>query len=182
MAKTKNYCATTYYKLEQLIDSVLATKKKEDCFSLANARAGAHTIGVAHCNTFAARLGGGSGSNSAAGADPALNAAYAAELRARCGPAAAAASNNATAVPMDPGSPARFDAHYFVNLKLGRGLFASDAALLADRRAAGMIHGLTRQEHFLREFRNAVRKMGRVGVLTGEHGEIRRHCRAVNSR
>ena len=142
--------------------------------------AGAHTIGVAHCNTFAARLSGGSGPNSAAGADPALNAAYAAELRARCGPAAA--SNNATAVPMDPGSPARFDAHYFVNLKLGRGLFASDAALLADRRAAGMIHRLTRQAHFLREFRNAVRKMGRVGVLTGEHGEIRRHCRAVNSR
>ncbi|KAG2621165.1 peroxidase 24-like [Panicum virgatum] len=141
---------------------------------------GAHTIGVAHCNTFAARLSGGSGPNSAASADPALNAAYAAELRARCGPAAA--SNNATAVPMDPGSPARFDAHYFVNLKLGRGLFASDAALLADRRAAGMIHGLTRQEHFLREFGNAVRKMGRVGVLTGEHGEIRRHCRAVNSR
>jgi len=149
---------------------------------LANACAGAHTIGVAHCNTFAARLGGGSGSNSAAGADPALNAAYAAELRARCGPAAAAASNNATAVPMDPGSPARFDAHYFVNLKLGRGLFASDAALLADRRAAGMIHRLTRQAHFLREFRNAVRKMGRVGVLTGERGEIRRHCRAVNRR
>ncbi|RLM98063.1 hypothetical protein C2845_PM06G30220 [Panicum miliaceum] len=101
------------------------------------------------------------------------------QLRARCGPdPAAAASNNATAVPMDPGSPARFDAHYYVNLKLGRGLFASDAALLADRRAAGMIHRLTRQAHFLQEFRNAVRKMGRVGVLTGEP----RDCRAVNSR
>ncbi|KAF8776494.1 hypothetical protein HU200_003201 [Digitaria exilis] len=141
---------------------------------------GAHTIGVAHCNTFAARL---SSSSSVSGAgDPSLNAAYAAQLRARCGPTpSAAASNNATAVPMDPGSPARFDAHYFVNLKLGRGLFASDAALLTDRRAAGMIHRLTRQEHFLEEFRNAVRKMGRVGVLTGERGEIRRNCRAVNS-
>ncbi|RLN04019.1 hypothetical protein C2845_PM13G25300 [Panicum miliaceum] len=142
---------------------------------------GAHTIGVAHCNTFAARLSGGSGPSSGA-ADPALNAAYAAQLRARCGPAAAAANNNATAVPMDPGSPARFDAHYYVNLKLGRGLFASDAALLADRRAAGMIHRLTRRDHFLQEFRNAVRKMGRVGVLTGERGEVRRHCRAVNTR
>ncbi|KAF8661173.1 hypothetical protein HU200_057283 [Digitaria exilis] len=129
---------------------------------------GAHTIGVAHCNTFAARL---SSSSSVSGAgDPSLNAAYAAQ----------AASNNATAVPLDPGSPARFDAHYFVNLKLGRGLFASDAALLTDRRAAGMIHRLTRQPHFLEEFRNAVRKMGRVGVLTGERGEIRRNCRAVN--
>ncbi|CAN6334235.1 unnamed protein product [Urochloa humidicola] len=144
---------------------------------------GAHTIGVAHCNTFAARLSSGSGSglnSGTAGADPTLNAAYEAELRARCGPAPAAASNNATAVAMDPGSAARFDAHYYVNLKLGRGLFASDAALLTDRRAAGMIHGLTRQEHFLEEFRNAVRKMGRVGVLTGHHGEIRRNCRVVN--
>ncbi|RCV18988.1 hypothetical protein SETIT_3G347500v2 [Setaria italica] len=141
---------------------------------------GAHTIGVAHCNTFAARLSSGSGPNSG-GADPTLNAAYAAQLRARCGPAPAAASNNATAVAMDPGSPARFDAHYFVNLKLGRGLFTSDAALLTDRRAAGMIHRLTKQGYFLQEFRNAVRKMGRVGVLTGEQGEIRRNCRAVNT-
>ncbi|OEL22706.1 Peroxidase 3 [Dichanthelium oligosanthes] len=141
---------------------------------------GAHTIGVAHCNSFAARLSG-SGPNSAGAADPTLNAAYAAQLRARCGPAPAAASNNATAVAMDPGSPAgRFDAHYYVNLKLGRGLFASDAALLTDRRAAGMIHRLTRQGYFLQEFRNAVRKMGHVGVLTGGHGEIRRNCRAVN--
>lgn len=152
--------------------------------------AGAHTIGVAHCNTFAARLSssssvsgvGGGGATTSSGADPSLNAAYAAELRARCGPSpSAAASNNVTAVAMDPFSPARFDAHYFVNLKLGRGLFASDAALLTDRRAAGMIHRLTRQEHFLEEFRNAVRKMGRVGVLTGHHGEIRRNCRAVNT-
>ncbi|KAK3136682.1 hypothetical protein QOZ80_5BG0440930 [Eleusine coracana subsp. coracana] len=139
---------------------------------------GAHTIGVGHCNAFGARLGGGSGANSAAGADPTLNAAYAAQLRATCGPSAS--SNNATAVPMDPGSPGRFDAHYYVNLKLGRGLFASDAALLTDRRAAGMIHRLTRQGYFLNEFKNAVRKMGRVGVRTGEKGEIRRNCRVVN--
>ncbi|KAJ1265563.1 hypothetical protein BS78_08G085400 [Paspalum vaginatum] len=144
---------------------------------------GAHTIGVAHCNTFASRLSGsgsGSGSTSRSGADLALNAAYAAELRARCGPPSLAASNNVTAVPMDPGSPARFDAHYYVNLKLGRGLFASDAALLTDRRAAAMIHRLTRRGYFLEEFRNAVRKMGRVGVLTGDQGQVRRNCRAVN--
>jgi peroxidase len=142
--------------------------------------AGAHTIGVAHCNTFASRLSGFGSSNS--GADPTLNAAYAAQLRSRCGPAPVASSNNVTAVTMDPGSPAgRFDAHYYVNLKLGRGLFASDAALLADRRAAAMIHRLTRKGYFLQEFRNAVRKMGRVGVRTGGRGEIRRNCRAVNS-
>lgn len=138
--------------------------------------AGAHTIGAGHCNAFGARLGGGGGANSAA--DPTLNAAYASQLRAACGPAAS--TNNATAVPMDPGSPARFDAHYYVNLKLGRGLFASDAALLTDRRAAGMIHRLTKQGYFLDEFRNAVRKMGRVGVRTGDRGDIRRNCRAVN--
>ncbi|KAL6622734.1 hypothetical protein ACP70R_032613 [Stipagrostis hirtigluma subsp. patula] len=134
---------------------------------------GAHTIGVGHCNAFAGRLSSGSG-----GGDPTLNAAYASQLRARCGPSPS--SNNATAVPLDPGSAARFDAHYFVNLKLGRGLFASDAALLTDRRAAGMIHRLTRQGYFLQEFKNAVRKMGRVGVLTGDQGEVRRNCRAVN--
>jgi peroxidase len=82
---------------------------------------------------------------------------------------------------MDPSSPARFDSNYYVNLKLGRGLFRSDAALLTDRRAVGMIHGLTKEGHFLKEFKNAVRKMGRVGVLTGDQGEIRRNCRVINS-
>ncbi|EEC69412.1 hypothetical protein OsI_38572 [Oryza sativa Indica Group] len=138
---------------------------------------GAHTIGVGHCNLFGARLFNFTGA-AAPSADPSLNAAYAAQLRATCG----SPSNNATAVPMDPGSPARFDAHYFVNLKLGRGLFASDAALLADRRAAALVHGLTDQDYFLREFKNAVRKMGRVGVLTGDQGEIRKNCRAINGK
>jgi peroxidase len=82
---------------------------------------------------------------------------------------------------MDPGSPARFDAHYYVNLKLGRGLFASDAALLTDRRAAGMVHRLTRRNgYFLDEFADAVTKMGRLGVRTGRKGQIRRNCRRVN--
>ncbi|KQJ86508.1 peroxidase 3 [Brachypodium distachyon] len=142
---------------------------------------GAHTIGVGHCNLFSSRLFSSSSTTGAGAAapatDPALNAAYAAQLRAACG----SPSNNATAVAMDPGSPARFDAHYYVNLKLGRGLFSSDAALLSDPRAAGMIHALTREDYFLREFKGAVRKMGRVGVLTGAQGEIRRNCRVVNS-
>ncbi|KAG8093172.1 hypothetical protein GUJ93_ZPchr0012g21948 [Zizania palustris] len=136
---------------------------------------GAHTIGVGHCNTFGARLFNFTGA-AAPSADPTLNAAYAAQLRSTCG----SPSNNATTVPMDPGSAARFDAHYFVNLKLGRGLFQSDAALLTDRHAAAMIHSLTGQDYFLQEFKNAVRKMGRVGVLTGDQGEIRKNCRVIN--
>ena len=139
---------------------------------------GAHTIGVGHCNLFSSRLFSTTTAGVVAPAtDPTLNAAYATQLRAAC----RSPSNNATAVPMDPGSSARFDSHYYVNLKLGRGLFRSDAALLADRRAAGMIHALTKEGHFLKEFKNAIRKMGRVGVLTGDQGEIRRNCRVVNS-
>uniref|UniRef100_A0ACD5YJA2 Uncharacterized protein n=1 Tax=Avena sativa TaxID=4498 RepID=A0ACD5YJA2_AVESA len=140
---------------------------------------GAHTIGVGHCNLFSSRLFSSTTTNGAVApaTDPTLNAAYAAQLRAACG----SPSNNATTVPMDPESPARFDSHYYVNLKLGRGLFQSDAALLTDRRAAGLIHALTKEGHFLKEFKNAVRKMGRVGVLTGDQGEIRRNCRVVNS-
>ncbi|KAM0913053.1 hypothetical protein ACQ4PT_012415 [Festuca glaucescens] len=139
---------------------------------------GAHTIGIGHCNLFSSRLFISTTTGAVAPAtDPTLNAAYAAQLRTACG----SPSNNATVVPMDPSSPARFDSHYYVNLKLGRGLFRSDAALLTDRRAVGMIHALTKEGHFLKEFKNAVRKMGRVGVLTGDQGEIRRNCRVVNS-
>ncbi|XP_047046294.1 peroxidase 3-like [Lolium rigidum] len=139
---------------------------------------GAHTIGIGHCNLFSSRLFSSTPTGAVTPAtDPTLNAAYAAQLRWAC----RSPSNNATVVPMDPSSPARFDSHYYVNLKLGRGLFTSDAALLTDRRAVGMIHGLTKEGHFLKEFKNAVRKMGRVGVLTGDQGEIRRNCRVINS-
>ncbi|XP_020113538.1 peroxidase 3-like [Ananas comosus] len=135
---------------------------------------GAHTIGVGHCNAFSKRLYNFTGKGDA---DPSLNATYAAFLRTQC----KSLSDNTTTVPMDPGSSTDFDNHYFANLKLGQGLFQSDAALLTDGRSTKVVNKLLDAGDFLDAFKNSIRNMGEVGVLTGSSGEIRKNCRVVNS-
>ncbi|KAG5242073.1 peroxidase [Salix suchowensis] len=63
-----------------------------------------------------------------------------------------------------------------------RGLFQSDAALLDDAETRDYVttqsrtHGLT----FALDFAESMVKLGNIGVLTGEQGEIRKRCAFVN--
>ena len=85
---------------------------------------------------------------------------------------------------MDPGSFRTFDSNYYVNLKKRRGLFASDAALLTDPTAMALVNSAamdsTKFGWFFVEFARSMEKMGRIGVLTGNEGQIRRQCALVN--
>ncbi|KAJ3681088.1 hypothetical protein LUZ60_015577 [Juncus effusus] len=135
---------------------------------------GAHTIGVGHCNFFSNRLYNFTGKGDA---DPSLNTTYATFLKTQCTNQA----DNTTVVPMDPGSALSFDTHYYSNLQLNQGLFQSDAGLLTDRRAVTLVGNLIDQSTFFSAFKNSIRKMGRIGVMIGSSGEIRKNCRAINS-
>lgn len=127
---------------------------------------GAHSVGIAHCDTFSKRLDS---------ADPRLDAKYAAALRKQCPPA----SNNT--VPMDPQSPHKFDNHYYRLVLGNRGLFASDDTLLSTRSTAAHVIQLAGDfKGFQRAFAAAIVKMGAIGVLTGSGGEVRTTCRVVN--
>ncbi|KAL3517506.1 hypothetical protein ACH5RR_020095 [Cinchona calisaya] len=134
---------------------------------------GAHTIGVGHCNLFSNRLYNFTGKGDQ---DPSLNRDYAAELKTKC-PSLAATS----AVYMDPITPEEFDTNYYVALKRNEGLFQSDAALLNDTSASSFVELLINPSVFLSEFRRSIVRMGNVGVLTGQSGEIRLNCSVVNS-
>lgn len=90
-------------------------------------------------------------------------------------------NDNSTVVPMDPGSSVSFDSHYFVNLKARQGMFTSDATLLTDGRAAALVDKLRDPGVFLDHFKNSIKRMGQIGVLTGAAGQIRKRCNAVNS-
>ena len=81
---------------------------------------------------------------------------------------------------MDPGSGTTFDNHYFVILKQNQGMFQSDAALLTNGRSRNIVDKLLDSKHFFNEFKNSIKRMGSIGVLTGTNGEIRKNCRAVN--
>ncbi|XP_020086753.1 LOW QUALITY PROTEIN: peroxidase 24-like [Ananas comosus] len=138
------------------------------------ALSGAHTMGRANCAFVTPRLFTFNGNG---GVDPLLDAAYANSLKKTCPRAPPAAAT----VEMDPGGSLKFDASYFVALKKNQGLFLSDAALLQDPVAAKLASGFQDQKTFLAAFVQSVRRMGAVGALTGNAGQIRKQCRAVNS-
>ncbi|KAK9151892.1 hypothetical protein Syun_010201 [Stephania yunnanensis] len=135
---------------------------------------GGHTIGTAHCFTFANRLYNFTGKGDM---DPSMDKNYIAQLKKKCAP-----TDNTTIVEMDPGSFKYFDSDYYTLVSKRRGLFQSDAALLNDSETSAYVrlqassHGST----FFQDFAASMVKMGRIGVLTGNAGEIRRHCAVIN--
>ncbi|KAK8605272.1 hypothetical protein V6N13_102057 [Hibiscus sabdariffa] len=135
---------------------------------------GGHTIGTSHCLGVNIRLYNFTGKGDS---DPSLDPNYAVKLRQKCKP-----GDTRTLVEMDPGSFKTFDESYFTLVAKRRGLFISDAALLNDPETKAYVirqsstHGST----FYKDFAESMVKMGQVGVLTGNQGEIRKHCAFVN--
>ncbi|RCV21382.1 hypothetical protein SETIT_4G135100v2 [Setaria italica] len=136
---------------------------------------GAHTLGTAHCPSYAARLY----NFSAAGADPTLDSEYADRLRTRC----KSVDDTAMLSETDPGSYKTFDTSYYRNLAKRRGLFQSDAALLTDATTREYVQRIATgkfDDMYFEDFGESMVKMGNAGVLTGAQGEIRKKCYIVN--
>lgn len=136
---------------------------------------GAHTVGTSHCSSFTDRMYNFTGKGDA---DPTMDANYIASLKRKC----TSINDVTTITEMDPGSFKTFDASYYSLVAKRRGLFQSDAALLDDNETKAyvnlqaMSHGST----FFKDFADSMEKMGRIGVLTGKAGEIRKRCSFVN--
>ena len=135
---------------------------------------GGHTVGVSHCSTIASRLYNFTGKGDT---DPTLDPKYVPHLKSKCKP-----TDTTTLLEMDPGSVKTFDEDYYTIVSKRRGLFESDAALLNDKQTSAYVklqaksHGAT----FFKDFSDSMVKMGKIGVLTGKNGEIRKHCALIN--
>ncbi|CAI0625700.1 unnamed protein product [Linum tenue] len=137
---------------------------------------GAHTIGVTSCFVINDRLYNFTGRSDT---DPALDPTFASELKKKCKP-----GGGGPVLELDQGSSKISDAHFYKAVKQNRGLLVSDAALLNDhvtrayvnRQSTSAAAGAT----FGRDFGESMEKMGRIGVLTGNEGEIRKRCAFVN--
>lgn len=85
------------------------------------------------------------------------------------------------AINMDPISPRKFDNQYFKNLQQGKGLFTSDQVLFTDSRSKATVNLFASNEKaFQTAFIDAITKLGKVGVKTGNQGEIRIDCSKAN--
>ncbi|XP_018805946.2 peroxidase 16-like isoform X2 [Juglans regia] len=138
------------------------------------ALSGAHTVGFSHCSRFSKRIYRFSPQNRI---DPTLNLAYALQLRQMC----PLKVDPRIAINMDPTTPQTFDNAYYRNLQQGKGLFNSDQVLFRDTRSRPTVNLFaSNNEAFKQAFASAITKLGRVGVKTGNQGEIRRDCTRVN--
>ncbi|KAJ9699832.1 hypothetical protein PVL29_005614 [Vitis rotundifolia] len=137
------------------------------------ALSGAHTMGKARCSTFSARLTRSSNSNG-----PEINVEFMESLQQLC----SESGTNVTLAQLDLVTPATFDNQYYVNLLSGEGLLASDQALVSgDDQTRRIVESYVEDTMiFFEDFRKSILKMGSLGPLTGNNGEIRRNCRAVN--
>ncbi|POO03825.1 Peroxidase [Trema orientale] len=138
------------------------------------ALSGAHTIGFSHCTRVYKRI---YSFKSKTRIDPTLDLQYAKLLQQRC-------PRNAdprAVADLDPHTPNTFDNVYYKNLQQGKGLFTSDQTLFTDKKSRKIVNLFaSNSTAFEGAFVVAMTKLGRIGVKTGNQGEIRRDCAAVN--
>ncbi|CAM0913519.1 unnamed protein product [Alopecurus aequalis] len=142
---------------------------------------GAHTLGTAHCPSYADRLyNNATGKDGSYGlVDPSLDSEYAEKLRLKC----KSLNDQSMLSEMDPGSYKTFDSSYYGHVAKRRGLFRSDAALLTDDTTRDYVQRIATGKfdaEFFKDFSESMTKMGNVGVLTGAEGEIRKKCHVLN--
>ncbi|KAK7290687.1 hypothetical protein RIF29_05283 [Crotalaria pallida] len=129
---------------------------------------GAHTIGVAHCDFFKQRLNDPNSNN----LDPDL----AAKFSNIC------AKNNPPPVFLDQNTSFLFDNQFYNQILLKRGVLSIDSQLALDPSSRGLVSTFAGNNgNFLQSFADAMIKMGSIGVLVNNDGEIRKNCRAINN-
>jgi peroxidase len=80
----------------------------------------------------------------------------------------------------DPSSALKIDNNYYKQLLNNKGILPIDQALAFDGSTRWMVDLLANSTDFPRLFTEALVKLGRVEVLTGKKGQIRRNCRKMN--
>ncbi|KAL6629404.1 hypothetical protein ACP70R_029169 [Stipagrostis hirtigluma subsp. patula] len=133
------------------------------------ALSGAHTIGLARCQTFRGRIYN----------DRNIDRQFAKQLKASC--PAAQGSGDGNLAPLDVQTNHTFDNAYYGNLLLQRGLLHSDQELFNGGSQDSLVQQYSWNSGlFFSDFAAAMVKMGNIGVLTGTAGQIRATCSAVN--
>ncbi|KAG6545872.1 hypothetical protein Mapa_012527 [Marchantia paleacea] len=135
---------------------------------------GSHTVGLTSCALVQSRLYSFS---SSAKTDPALDPTFAASLKRQC-----KQGDFTTKIKMDQTkSVDTWDPNYYSNVARGRSVFTSDDELRRNSAGLKIVQQMNRSPSpFNRNFGASMVKMGRIGVLTGTQGQIRKKCSVKN--
>jgi catalase (peroxidase I) len=127
---------------------------------------GAHTVGISHCSSFGDRLPRNA-------SDPmAMNPRFASSVTRKC-------KSASSTVDQDFKTPNKLDNQYYKNVLNHEVLFTSDAALESSKTKRLVKQNLV-PNVWETKFKQAMRKMGGIGVKTRANGEIRKNCRLIN--
>ncbi|XP_062001130.1 peroxidase 4-like [Rosa rugosa] len=131
------------------------------------ALAGSHTIGLARCTSFRARIYN----------DTTIDAVFAKSLQSNC----PITGNDNNLASLDLQTPTYFDNLYYKNLLKEKGLLHSDQELFNGTSADALVKIYASDTFkFFEDFAKSMVKMGNIKPLTGSQGEIRINCRKVN--
>ncbi|KAI5321567.1 hypothetical protein L3X38_030638 [Prunus dulcis] len=128
----------------------------------------AHTIGLARCTTFRARIYN----------DTNIDPKFAASAKYNC--PTTGGDNNTR--PLDS-TTKRFDNVYFKALLQQKGLLHSDQELYKNNGTESdklVVKYSRNSESFAKDFANSMINMGNIKPRTGNNGEVRLNCRKIN--
>ncbi|XP_062181349.1 peroxidase 2-like [Phragmites australis] len=137
------------------------------------ALSGAHSFGQTHCSFVTGRL--------YPTVDPTMNATFAEALKKVCPPPSSGGggrvlNNNRVTDPNEMSN------QYYSNLNSKQVLFTSDQTLLSSNETAKMVkENADNPIAWMARFAGALVNMGKIEVLTGTAGEVRKVCNATNS-
>ncbi|KMS97201.1 hypothetical protein BVRB_7g177530 [Beta vulgaris subsp. vulgaris] len=137
---------------------------------------GGHSIGTVHCDKFKHRL---YNFHNTGKPDARINNGMLYTLRKIC--PKKSYSNNKLYFDYNPRSHYRVDNGFMKHLLFNHGLLEVDANIATSPLTNSIVKKLAYAPgYFDNKFGPAMVKMGRIGVLTGNHGEVRKYCGAVN--
>ncbi|CAI9099360.1 OLC1v1036167C1 [Oldenlandia corymbosa var. corymbosa] len=138
---------------------------------------GAHSVGVAHCGFFQDRLSDFQGSGKP---DPTMNPALAARLSRTCGRQSRPLNKDPT-VNLDQNTTLTLDNEFYHQVRSRNGILQIDQELALDKSTASLVFRLAANSSLFRQaFAAAMIKLGKVEVLVGKNGEVRKNCRVFN--
>ncbi|XP_068667798.1 peroxidase 57-like [Aristolochia californica] len=145
---------------------------------------GAHAVGFCHCGFFTDRLYNFMGTGLP---DPDMDRSLLSSLQKNC-PRSIAPIVNISADPkifidQTSSSPFVLDNSFYHGVLNGKAVLQLDQQLAFSQLASSLAEKYARSpKAFRKNFSKAMIKLGNVGILTGQQGEIRLNCRKVNKR